>query len=150
MRHTALVADVHDDVEQLPTLSAPPISRPTLAVGSPTPKLSPDTVTEAYPLNGAFRRASETTAPSKLNHPVSVPTMALTLTVVLTVEPLQARRAHATVVADVHADVAHTSAVASEIVAVGLEVPKLSPLIVTVPLPLDTALAAAALTTGAA
>jgi hypothetical protein len=31
-----------------------------------------------------------------------------------------------------------------------MDVPKLSPLIVTVPLPLDTALAAAALTTGAA
>jgi hypothetical protein len=40
--------------------------------------------------------------------------------------------------------------VASAAVAVGLEVPKLSPLIVTVPLPLDTALAVAVLTTGAA
>jgi hypothetical protein len=42
------------------------------------------------------------------------------------------------------------SAVASEAVAVGLEAPKLSPLIVTVPLPLGTALAAAVLATGAA
>jgi hypothetical protein len=40
--------------------------------------------------------------------------------------------------------------VASEADAVGPEEPKLSPLIVAVPLPLDTALAVAVLTTGAA
>ena len=89
-------------------------------------------------------------APSKLNCPASVPTTAPTLTEVRTAEPLYAGGAQATVVADVHALLPHTSAVASEAVAVGLDVPKLSPLIVTVPLPLDTALGVAVLATGAA
>jgi hypothetical protein len=93
---------------------------------------------------------SDTTALSKLNRPGREPTIALALTVVLTVEPPYACGAHATVVADVHAVLPHTSAEASEAVAVGLEVPRLSPLIVTVPLPLGTALAVAVLTTGAA
>ncbi len=53
-------------------------------------------------------------------------------------------------VADVHALLPHTSAAASEAVGVGLEMPKLSPLIVTVPLPLGAAFAETALTTGAA
>ncbi len=79
-----------------------------------------------------------------------MPTIPPTLTAVRTAEPLYAGGAHATVVADVHAVLPHTSAVASEAVAVGLEEPKLSPLIVIVPLPLDTALAVAALATGAA
>jgi hypothetical protein len=87
---------------------------------------------------------------SKLNRPVSVPTIALTLTVVRTAVQPYAGGAHATVVADVHAVLPHTSTLASDAVAVGLEVPKLSPLIVTVPLPLDTALAVAVLATGAA
>jgi len=89
-------------------------------------------------------------APSKLNCPASVPITAPTLTAVRTAEPLYAREAHATVVAEVHALLPHTSAVASEFVAVGSTVTKLSPLIVTVPLPLGTALAATLLTTGAA
>ena len=79
-----------------------------------------------------------------------MPTTAPTLTAIRTAEPRYAGGAHATVVADVHALLTHTSAVASEAVAVGLEAPKLSPLIVMVPLPLGTALAVAALTTGAA
>ena len=79
-----------------------------------------------------------------------MPTTAPTLIEVRTAEPLYARGAHATVVADVHAVLPHTSAVASEADAVGPEEPKLSPLIVAVPLPLDTALAVAVLTTGAA
>jgi hypothetical protein len=89
-------------------------------------------------------------APSKLNCPASVPTTAPTLIAIRAAEPLYAGGAHATVVADVHAVLLHTSAVASDAVAVGLEVPKLSPLIVMVPLPLDTAFAMAVLTTGAA
>ena len=112
--------------------------------------MSPETVKDACPLRGEFLRISDATALSKLNRPVSVPTIALTLTVVLADEPPYACGAHAAVVADVHAVLPHTSAVASEAVAVGLEVPKLSPLIVTVPLPLDTALAVAVLATGAA
>ena len=79
-----------------------------------------------------------------------MPATPLTLTAVRTAVPPYACGAHTTVVADVHALLPHTSAVASEAVAVGLEVPKLSPLIVTVPLPLDTALAVAVLTTDAA
>ena len=89
-------------------------------------------------------------APSKLNCAASVPTIAPTLTAIRTAEPLYARGAHATVVADVHALLPHTSAVASVAVAVGSTVTKLIPLIVTVPLPLGTALAATLLTTGAA
>ena len=89
--------------------------------------------------------------PSKLNCPVSVPATALTLTAVRTaVEPPYAFGAHATVVADVHAVLPHTSAVVSETVAVGPTTPKLSPLSVTVPLPLAAALAGALpLATGA-
>ncbi len=89
-------------------------------------------------------------APSKLNCPAAVPTTAPTLTAVRTAEPLYARGAHAIVVADVQALLPHASAVASVAVAVGSTVTKLSPLIVTVPLPLGTALAATVLTTGAA
>ena len=79
-----------------------------------------------------------------------MPTIAPTLTAIRTAEPLYARGAHATVVADVHALLTHTSAVASEAVAVGSTVKKVSPLIVTVTLPLGTALVATLLTTGAA
>ena len=89
-------------------------------------------------------------APSKLNCPATVPTTAPTLTAIRIAEPLYARGAHATVVADVQALLTHTSAVASVAVAVRSTVTKLSPLIVTVPLPLGTALAATLLTTGAA
>ncbi len=92
----------------------------------------------------------DTTAWSKLNCLVSEPTIALTLTAVRSAVPLYACGAHTTAVADVHAVLLHTSAVASKAVAVGLEAPKLRPLIVAVPLPLGTALAAAVLTTGAA
>ena len=93
--------------------------------------------------------------PSKLNCPVRVPATPLTLTAVRTAaEPPYASGAHATVVADVHALLPHTSAVVSEAVAVGPTTPKLSPLIVTVPPPpLGTALAEVdevVLTTGAA
>ena len=90
-------------------------------------------------------------APSKLNCPVSVPATALTLTAVRTVaKPPYACGAQDTVVADVHALLPHASAVVSEAVAVGPAVPKLSPPIVTVPPPLDTAFAETVLTTGAA
>jgi hypothetical protein len=55
-----------------------------------------------------------------------------------------------TIVAEVHALLPHTSAVESVAVVVGSTVRKLSPLIVTVLLPLGTALAATLLMTGAA
>ena len=103
-------------------------------------------------LGGGSRDGQPTAAhaPSKLNCPALVPTTAPTLTAIRTPEPLYARAAHATVVADVHALLTHTSAVASVAVAVWSTVKKLSPLIVTAPLPLGTALVATLLTTGAA
>ena len=56
-----------------------------------------------------------------------------------------------TVVADVQEELLHATAVVSEAVTVGPTTPKLSPLIVTVSLPLGAALAdEVALTTGAA
>ncbi len=73
-----------------------------------------------------------------------------TLSAVRTAVPPYACGAHAAVVADVHALLPHTSAAASVAVGVGLEMPKLSPLIVTVPLPLGGAFAETVLTTGAA
>ncbi len=80
-----------------------------------------------------------------------MPATPLTLTAVRTAVPPYACGAHATVVADVHALLPHMSAAVSEAVAVGPTTPKLSPLIVTVPLPLAAALAAkVVLTTGAA
>ena len=90
-------------------------------------------------------------APSKLKCPVSVPTAPLTLTKVRTaLAPPYASGAHATLVADVHALLPHASAAVSEAVGVKAGLPKLSPLIVTVPLAEGAALAEAALTTGAA
>ena len=83
-----------------------------------------------------------------------MPATALTLTAVRpTAEPPYACGAHATVVADVHALLPHASVAVSEAVAVELAVPKLSPLIVTVPPPPGAALAEVdevVLTTGAA
>ena len=79
-----------------------------------------------------------------------MPATAPTLSAVRTAVPPHACGAHATVVADVHALLPHTSAAASVAVGVGLEIPKLSPLIVMVPLPLGAAFAETVLTTGAA
>ena len=83
-----------------------------------------------------------------------MPATALTLTAVRTVaKPPYACGAQDTVVADVHALLPHAPVAVSEAVAVELAVPKLSPLIVTVPPPLGTALAEVdevVLTTGAA
>ena len=81
-----------------------------------------------------------------------MPATALTLTAVRTpAVPPYACAAHATVVADVHALLPHTSAAVSEAVAVGPAAPKLSPPIVTVPPPpLGAAFAETMLTTGAA
>ena len=90
-------------------------------------------------------------APSKLNRPVSVPATPLTLTAVRTAAALPyACTAHATVVAELHALLPHTSAAVIDAVAVRPAVPKLSPPIVTVPPAHDPELADAELTTGAA
>ena len=53
-RHASVVADIHDDVKHTPRSPRPPRSSPAVAVCSPTPKSSPNTVTDAYPLGGAF------------------------------------------------------------------------------------------------
>ncbi len=80
MRHATLVADVHDDVEQLPTLPAPPISRPALAVCSPTPKFRPETVTRVWPDSGMFRSTEDAVAESKLKIGPPVPETEATVT----------------------------------------------------------------------
>jgi hypothetical protein len=72
-RHPSVVADVHDDVKHTPRSPRPPRSSPAVAVCSPTPKLSPETVSDAYPLCGAFSRTSETVAASKLYTACPVP-----------------------------------------------------------------------------
>ncbi len=80
-RHATVVADVHDDVKHAPRSPPPPRSSPAVAVCSPTPKSSPDTVTDAYPLCGALRRASDIAAASKLNTGRPVPGTDATVTV---------------------------------------------------------------------
>ncbi len=72
-RHPTLVAEVHDDVKHTPRSPPPPRSSPNVAVCSPTPKPSPETVTDAYPLGGAFSSTSDTTAASKLYTACPVP-----------------------------------------------------------------------------
>ena len=49
-RHPTVVADVHDDVTHTPRSPPPPRDSPAVAVCSPTPKSSPLTVSDAYPL----------------------------------------------------------------------------------------------------
>ena len=80
-----------------------------------------------------------------------MPTTALRLTAVrrLAVPPY-ACGVHATVVVDVHAVLPHGSAAFKEAVGVRPSVPRLSPLMVTVPPPLGAMFAEAVLTTGAA
>jgi hypothetical protein len=65
-RHASVVEDVHDDVKHTPRSPPPPCSSPALAVCSPTPKPRPETVTDAYPLSGAFRLTCDAKAESKV------------------------------------------------------------------------------------
>ncbi len=170
--HATAVADVHALLLHTSAVASEAV---TLALGLALklPKLSPLIVTIPPPLGTALAETVLTTgpahapsvcksqtaagkgavqhsAPSKLNCPVSVPTTPLTLTPVCIAEPPYACGAHATAVADVHALLPHTSAEASEAVTLALKLPKLSPLIATVPPPLGTVLAETVLTTGAA
>jgi hypothetical protein len=64
-----VVADVQDDVTHTPR------SSPAVAERSRKPKLSPLTLNDAYPLCGAFSRASDNTAASKLSTCCPVPTI---------------------------------------------------------------------------
>jgi hypothetical protein len=49
-KHATDVAELHDDVMHTPRSPPPPRSSAAVAVCSPAPKPSPDTVTDAYPL----------------------------------------------------------------------------------------------------
>jgi hypothetical protein len=131
-RHASVVADTHDDVKHTPRSPTPPRSSPAVAVCSPTPKSSPDTVTDAYPLCGAFSSTSDTTAASKLKIGRPVPdTDATVMLAALNRSPI-AFDTHARVVADVHDDVKHTPRSptpprSSPAVAVCSPTPKLRP-----------------------
>jgi hypothetical protein len=107
-RHANVVAEVHDEVKHTPRSPPPPRSMPTVAVCSPTPKLSPDTVTDAYPLCGEFRRPSEATATSKLKIGRPVPEYDATDTVAALKMSPNAFDRHDRVVADDHDEVKHT------------------------------------------
>jgi hypothetical protein len=140
-RHATVVADVQDDVKHTPRSPPPPLSSAAVAVCSPNPKSRPDSVTEAYPLCGAFRRASDTKAASKLNTGDPVPDTDATVTLILLNMSPNAFDTHATVVADVHDDVKHpprspTPPRSSPAVAVCSPTPKSSPDTVTDAYPL--------------
>jgi len=72
-RHARVVADVQDDVLQLPRSPPPPRSSPAVAVCWATPKLRPETVNDEAPLCGVFPRTSEAAAASKLKIGCPVP-----------------------------------------------------------------------------
>jgi len=107
-RHVADVADVHDDVPHGPESPRPPRSSPAVAVCSPTPKLSPETVKEPYPLWGAFRPTADAAAASKLKTGLPVPTVDATVNTPLLNKSPRAFDKHANVVTDVHDDVKQT------------------------------------------
>jgi hypothetical protein len=109
-RHATVVADDQADVKHTPRSPLPPRSSAAVAVCSPGLKLRPDTVTDAYPLWGAFSRTSEATAESKLKVYMGrpVPDTAATVTVAALKMSPNALDRHASVVADVHDDVTHT------------------------------------------
>ena len=105
----------------------------------------------AFPLRPRLLPMLVAHAPSKLKCPVNVPTTALRLTAVRsTAVPPYACGVHATVVDDVHDVLPHGSAAFKEAVGVRPSVPRLSPLMVTVPPPLGAMFVEAVLTTGAA
>jgi len=81
--HATVVTEVHDEVKHTPRSPAPPRSSPAVAVCSPAPKFRPDTVTQAYPVCGAFISTSDITAASKLKTARPVPDTAATVTLAL-------------------------------------------------------------------
>jgi len=72
------------------------------------PKSRPETVKDAYPLAGAFSRASDATAASKLKIGRPVPDTVATVTVADLNRSPKAFERHASDVADIHDDVKHT------------------------------------------
>ena len=140
-RHVKVVADVQDEVRQTPRSPPPPLSSPNVAVCSPIPKCRPDTVTDANPLCGAFRRASETTAASKLKTGLPVPETEATVTLAALNKSPTAFERQVTDVAVLHDDVKQSplSPVpprSSPNVAVGSPSAKLRPLRVSDAYPL--------------
>jgi hypothetical protein len=140
-RHASDVPEVQEEVTQTPRSPPPPRSSPNVMVYSPTPKLSPDTVKDAYPLCGAFSRISEIKAASKLNDPSIVPATLPTVTHELTRAPSAAivyagPVRQLTVVAELQLDVRHT-APESTVVCVYSFGAKSSPVTVTDAYPLS-------------
>ena len=73
LRHAIVVADVHDDVLHATISSA------LVAVCSPTPKSSPETLTEPPPLGAAFRWPLDAIGASNVMIEAPVPTTPLTV-----------------------------------------------------------------------
>jgi hypothetical protein len=73
------------------------------------------------------RTTVQAAVPSKLNCPVSVPTWFVTVIAVRVVLPLYDAAAHATVVADVHEVLLHSTASSSDAEGLGSFLAKLSP-----------------------
>jgi hypothetical protein len=104
-RHASVVADSHDDVKHTPRSPPPPCSSPAVAVCSPTPKLSPDTVTDAYPVCGVLPLAWDARAESKEKMGMLVPDTPATVTVTLPNTSAKGLERQVSVVNDVHDDV---------------------------------------------
>ena len=104
LTHAIVVADVHDDVTHTAISSA------LVAVGSPTPKSSPATVTELPPLGAAFRRLLDATGASNETIEAPVPIALLTVTAIslLSMYKPDAPR-HTNDDDDIHDDVAHST-----------------------------------------
>jgi len=136
LKQEIVVAEVHDDV------SHTAISSALVAVGSPTPKLSPAIVTELPPLGAELRAAPEATAALKLKTGADVPVTAATVIAdspyIVLIELLR----QDIVVADVHDDVPQAT-ISSALVAVCSPTPKSSPATVTELRPLTAELRAA-------
>ena len=124
LRQEIVVADVHDDVKHATISSA------LVAVCSPTPKLSPATVTELPPLTAELAVAPDATAASKLKTGLDVPATPPTLTADSPNSVLIELLKHERVVADVHDDVPQAT-ISSVLVAVNSPTPKSSPATVT-------------------
>jgi len=102
------VPEVQEDVEHSAESPETPISSPVVAVCSPTPKSSPDTVRDAPPETGVFKVKMEATAASKLKIGCPVPDTVATVTVVAPKMSPNGFDRHLRVVADDHDDVKHT------------------------------------------
>ena len=104
----------------------------TVADGSERPICRPEIVTHPAPELGTFAgHASDTTGASKLRLDIIVPTSPLTLTAVRLPDPDSVAPVHPTLVDDVQAVLAHVTSASKDAVPLGIDEPKLSPLIVT-------------------